>query len=110
MRGRRGEEGAIRYPWVAPRDARASYPKDIISVVNGYKAGWRTAADSGRVTEAGTTSKPEASLFFLGLFLGRGKAFQSLEQLFFGHPVDGDLGVVGIHRAAGRTDQRRRLG
>ncbi len=33
-----------RYPWVAPRGARTSYPKDIITGVNGYKARRRIAA------------------------------------------------------------------
>ena len=38
-------------------------------------------------------------LFFLfGLFLGRRKPFEALEQLFLGHALARDLGVVGIDR------------
>ena len=52
----------------------------------------------------------EKSLFLvLGLFLGRGKPFQTLEELFLGHAVPNDLGIVGIDAAAGCTDERSSL-
>src|SRR5262249_45161232 len=104
----RGRRHAFILGWL--RRMRASYPKDIITVVNGYKAGWRTASRQRCPRERGEIRPPKASLFLLGLFLGRGEAFQSLEKLFFSHPFDGHLGIVGIHRAAGRGDQRGRLG
>ena len=44
------------------------------------------------------------------LLLGRRQAFEALEQLFFGHAVGGDLGIVGIDRAAGGADQRHPSG
>src|SRR5215472_7990280 len=53
---------------------------------------------------------PKPSFFFLGLFLGWSEPFQAFEQLFLGHPIDRNLGVVGVDRAAGCRDQRRRLG
>jgi hypothetical protein len=46
----------------------------------------------------------------LRLAFRRGKAFQALEQLFLGHAVRGDVGVVGIDPGAGRANERNRLG
>src|SRR4051794_33065679 len=34
------------------------------------------------------------------------KALEALEQLFLGHAVGGDLGIVGVDTGAGRADQR----
>ena len=46
------------------------------------------------------TLRPDLLFFVagigLGLALGRGQALQTLEQLFLGHAVGGDVGVVGI--------------
>src|SRR5262249_14012429 len=53
---------------------------------------------------------PKPSFFFLGLLLGRGEPFQAFEKLFLGHPIDRNLGIVGVDRAASGRDQRRRLG
>ena len=57
-------------------------------------------------------AKPRCcSLFlFLRLLLRRGEPFQALEKLFLRHAVDSHLGVIGIDRATGGTDQRSGLG
>ncbi len=41
-----------------------------------------------------------------GLLVRRRKSFQTLEELFFRHPLHGDLGVVRIDAGAGGADQR----
>lgn len=38
----------------------------------------------------------EILLFFFRLLLRRGQPFQALQQLFLGHAVGRDLGIVGI--------------
>ena len=49
--------------------------------------------------------------FFFRLFLGRSEPFQPLEQLFLGHAVACDFGIVCIGRGPGRAaDERRALG
>lgn len=58
--------------------------------------------------EAGPTE--EALFVFLRLLLGRSKAFQALQKLFFGHPLDGHLGIVRIDGGSGGTDQRNCIG
>jgi len=45
-----------------------------------------------------------------GLLLRRSQAFEPLQQLFLGHPLHCDLGVVGIDAGAGRADQRHGIG
>jgi len=51
-------------------------------------------------------------LFLVGfrLLLGRSKALEALQKLFFAQMLDGDFGVVGIDRSAGASDQRHVLG
>src|ERR1700741_5287673 len=51
-------------------------------------------------------------LVLFGLLFRRSQALQALQKLLLGHPLDRNLGVVGIDAGAGRTDQRHgiRLG
>src|ERR1700685_245374 len=46
----------------------------------------------------------------LGHVFGRGETLQALEQLFLGHTVGGDVGVVGVDAGSGRAYQGHRLG
>src|SRR5213594_3988200 len=66
----------------------------------------------GRGRAVGYAMRPgsTALFFFLGLLFGRGEALEAFQQLFLGHAIDRDLGVVGIDGAAGGVDQRRGLG
>ena len=65
----------------------------------------KTSAERRKVAPKATTL-----LVFLGLLLGRSKAFQALQKLFFRHALNGDLGVIRIDRGPGGADQRHRIG
>src|SRR5882757_11233079 len=54
--------------------------------------------------------QPCGLLVLFGLLLGRREALEALEQLFLGHPLDRNFGVVGIDAGAGRADQRHGIG
>src|SRR6266702_623184 len=90
----------------------------VILKVRGAK---RRASKGGLTMKGGVsrTAGPRragrGSLLFLdlrlfGLLLGRGQAFQALEQLFLRHAVRRNLGVIGIDPLAGTADERHRLG
>src|SRR5207237_4344148 len=49
-------------------------------------------------------------LVLLGLLLRRREAFEALQELLFGHALNGNFGIVGIDARAGGTDQRHRIG
>src|SRR5205809_7233415 len=67
---------------------------------------------SGPLTDRGAWDGPGCSglLVLFGLFFRRRQAFQALEELFLGHALDRDLGVVGIDAGASRADQRHGIG
>ena len=44
-----------------------------------------------------------------GLAFGRSKAFEAIEELLFGHPVGGDVGIVGVHPGTRCANERNRL-
>ena len=74
------------------------------------KDGWLTMK-GGVSRTAGARRAGRGSLLFLdlgllGLLLGRGQAFQALEQLFLRHAVRRNLGVIGIDPLAGTADER----
>jgi hypothetical protein len=48
-------------------------------------------------------------LVFFGLLFRRRQALEALQQFFFGHALDGDLGVVGIDAGTGLANQRNRI-
>src|SRR5262249_8047612 len=109
MRGRLVEERAIVILAGAADDRPPAYPKDITTrpnppqgvALNGYPK--TNGPDRAGPLSQIRPAKP--LFFFLGLLLGRGEPFQSLEQLLFGHAVDRNLGIVGVDRPAGRRDQ-----
>ena len=49
-------------------------------------------------------------LVLFGLLFRRRQAFQTLEQLFLGHALDSNFGVVGIDAGTRRPDQGNRIG
>src|SRR3954465_6230054 len=49
-------------------------------------------------------------LVFLGLFFRRREAFEALQELLFGHALNGNFGIVRIDAGASGTDQRHRVG
>src|SRR5271168_2528346 len=63
-----------------------------------------------RAVELNPETKYKRLLVFFRLFFGRGESLETLQQLFLGHALDGDLGVVGIDARSGRTNQRDRIG
>ena len=50
------------------------------------------------------------SLVLFRLLFRRRQAFEALQQLFLGHALDRNFGVVGIDAGAGRADQRHGVG
>ncbi len=62
---------------------------------------------------SGQERRPEMAaglFFFFRLLFWGGQALETLQQLFLGHALDRDLGIVGIHAGAGRSDQRNGIG
>ena len=53
---------------------------------------------------------PDGLFVLFRLFLRRRQALEALQQLFLGHPLDGDFGVVGIDAGPGRPDQGHGIG
>jgi hypothetical protein len=49
-------------------------------------------------------------LVLLGLLFRGRQAFETLQELFLGHALDGNFGIVGIDAGTSRPDQRHRIG
>src|ERR1700722_7458826 len=108
MRGRsvEGRAMTILAPGMADAGARSGYHGDSWPLQGAYAM----VCEIYRWPEPGRPACPAVGagrLFFLfGLLFRRGEPLQALEELFLGHALDRDLGIVGIDRGAGRADQR----
>src|SRR5262245_23892761 len=114
MRGRSVEERTIDHPGIVKYRRPSLNPR--------YHDGSASTQAATRLTD-NTTARRWAGpwlllgtegvlLFLFRLLFRRRETLEALEQLLLGHPLGGDLGVVGIDRATGRADQwnRRRFG
>src|SRR4051812_4183836 len=110
MRGRSLEERAMEDPAVGG-SVRRLHDQDIIAIPDRHKslAAWFAEMIAARTgvradnTASEQTSGPDL-FFFFWLLLGRRKPFETFEQFFLGHPLDRDLGIVGVDRAPRRAD------
>ena len=82
----------------------------IVTVKMSTKAKARTNVRAFEQIRRVLDLQNEGLFVLFGLLFRRRQALEALQQLFLGHALDRDFGVVGIDAGAGRADQGHGIG